>query len=392
MPPDPSSPSHNMPFSDSPNARSKSITHAELDTNGVLNRHAAKNSAYQVGVSEDKGARRTMEDAHSFVVDFGGVRGQGFFAVFDGHAGKHAAEWCGSHFHEYLLSCLKRMSSMPIPEILNQTFHDVDESLSRMCEESDGKIHSGCTAVTAFLRIEDQDGHQSFLPASQDGDDLGSISSSESTNSPSDEGTLKKKRRSLTGSRIRNAFKSLSGSGSPKRSPSPVASGNGKSTAVGATITVPPSATRRVLYSANAGDARGVLCRAGKAVRLTYDHKGSDKQEAKRITDAGGFVMSGRVNGVLAVTRSLGDSSMKEFVVGSPYTTETELCDEDEFLILACDGLWDVTSDQAAVDLIHGVEDAQTASDTLMKDALANHTSDNITVLVIRFKNAPARA
>ncbi|KAJ7353446.1 hypothetical protein DFH08DRAFT_65415 [Mycena albidolilacea] len=64
------------------------------------------------------------------------------------------------------------------------------------------------------------------------------------------------------------AFKS---SGSPKRSPSPVAFGNGKSTAVGATITVPPSAARRVLYSANAGDARGVLCRAGKAVRLTYD-------------------------------------------------------------------------------------------------------------------------
>ena len=96
---------------------------------------------------------------------------------------------------------------------------------------------------------------------------------------------------------------------------------------------------RRVLYCANAGDARGVLCRGGKAVRLTYDHKGSDKQEAKRVTDAGGFMMSGRVNGVLAVTRSLGDSSMKEFVVGSPYTTETELCDEDEFMILACDGV-----------------------------------------------------
>jgi protein phosphatase PTC1 len=56
--------------------------------------------AYQVGISEDKGTRRTMEDAHSFVVDFDGVRGQGFFAVFDGHAGKHAAEWCGGHFHE----------------------------------------------------------------------------------------------------------------------------------------------------------------------------------------------------------------------------------------------------------------------------------------------------
>lgn len=41
-----------------------------------------------------------MEDAHAFVYDFGGVRGQGFFSVFDGHAGKHAAEWCGQHFHE----------------------------------------------------------------------------------------------------------------------------------------------------------------------------------------------------------------------------------------------------------------------------------------------------
>ncbi|KAJ7703195.1 phosphatase 2C-like domain-containing protein [Mycena rosella] len=381
-----------MPFSDSPNARSQSITTAELDTYGVLNRHATKNPAYQVGVSEDKGTRRTMEDAHSFVVDFGGVRGQGFFAVFDGHAGKHAAEWCGAHFHQYLLSALKRLH-LPVPDILNQTFHDVDESLSRMCEESEGKIHSGCTAVMAFLRVEDADGGQSFLPPSQDSDDLGSLSSTDSAGGPSgDEGKTpkpkKKSRRSLTGGRLTKAFKSLSGSTSPKtpRSQSPPE----KFIAEGATITTPPTAARRVLYSANAGDARGVLCRAGKAIRLTYDHKGSDKQEAKRIIDAGGFVMSGRVNGVLAVTRSLGDSSMKEFVVGAPYTTETELCDEDEFLILACDGLWDVTSDQAAVDLIREVNDAQVASQMLLKDAMANHTSDNVTVLVVRFKNSSA--
>jgi protein phosphatase PTC1 len=43
--------------------------------------------------------------------------------------------------------------------------------------------------------------------------------------------------------------------------------------------------------------------------------------------------------GVLAVTRSLGDSSMKEFVVGAPYTTETALDSDDEFLIVACDGV-----------------------------------------------------
>lgn len=82
-----------------------------------------------------------------------------------------------------------------------------------------------------------------------------------------------------------------------------------------------------------------IRSRNGQAVRLTYDHKGSDAQEAKRITDAGGFVMNNRVNGVLAVTRSLGDSNMKEFVVGSPYTTETVLGSEDSFLIIACDGV-----------------------------------------------------
>lgn len=48
-----------------------------------------------------------MEDAHSFVVDFDNVRGQGYFGLFDGHAGKHAAEWCGQHFHE--------VSTFPFP-------------------------------------------------------------------------------------------------------------------------------------------------------------------------------------------------------------------------------------------------------------------------------------
>lgn len=196
-------------------------------------------------------------------------------------------------------------------------------------------------------------------------------------------------------SRIKKALRSLGGSSSVVSSPttprslSPVRTS--KLSAEGVTVMVPPAAARRVLYSANAGDARGVLCRAGRAVRLTYDHKGSDKQEAKRIMDAGGFVMSGRVNGVLAVTRSLGDSSMKEFVVGSPYTTETELCDEDEFLVLACDGLWDVTSDQAAVELVREIDDAQEASQVLLQHALAHHTTDNVTVLVVRFKNLPPR-
>ncbi|EGO00196.1 hypothetical protein SERLA73DRAFT_152273 [Serpula lacrymans var. lacrymans S7.3] len=402
-------------FSESPNARSKSITTAEgVETYGILNRHSAQNAAYQVGVSEDKGSRRSMEDAHSFVVDYAGVRGQGFFAVFDGHAGKHAAEWCGAHFHEYLLDTLRSSPGAAIPDVLNQTFHGVDTRISRMCEDSQGKIHSGCTAVTAFLRIEDADGHQSFITDSRESagspvsfqegksdnasaSDSHSAESSEEASSKDKKATKSKK---TNGSRIARALKNLGGA-SPARSTSPTTprsvSPSNTSPAAnthqvnGTSAIVPPTTARRVLYSANAGDARGVLCRAGKAVRLTYDHKGSDKQEAKRITDAGGFVLSGRVNGVLAVTRSLGDSSMKEFVVGSPYTTETELCDEDEFLILACDGLWDITGDQGAIDLVRHMEDAQEASQALVNHALARQTNDNVTVMVVRFKNKSSR-
>lgn len=397
-------------FSDSPNARSKSITSAELDTHGVLNRHSKHHPGFQVGVSEDKGSRRTMEDAHSFVVDFDDIRGQGFFAVFDGHAGKHAAEWCGTHFHESLLTCLHATPLTPIPDILNRTFHKVDESLSLLCEESEGRIHSGCTAVTAFLRVEDRDGQQAFRNQSPVTGSINTLnvdggsshnSSNESVGVVSDEDGKgiknKKERKSSGSSRIKQALKSLgngsiTGLMSPANSRSQSPAGIRKRSMDELGLVVPPSSSKRVLYTANAGDARGVLCRAGKAIRLTYDHKGSDKQEAKRITDAGGFVMSGRVNGVLAVTRSLGDSSMKEFVVGAPYTTETTLCEDDEFLILACDGLWDVTSDQAAIELVREIQDAQTASHKLLRHALAHHTTDNVTVLVIRFKHPISQA
>ncbi|KAJ1549183.1 Protein phosphatase 2C 1 [Nowakowskiella sp. JEL0078] len=141
---------------------------------------------------------------------------------------------------------------------------------------------------------------------------------------------------------------------------------------------------RRVLYTANVGDARAVLCRNGCAIRLSYDHKGSDRDEAQRIKNHGGFVMNNRVNGILAVTRSLGDISMKEWIIGNPFTTETVLYEADSFIILACDGVWDVCSDQTAVDIIKDIDDPQQASETLLAFALDNFSTDNLSVLVVR--------
>ena len=71
-------------------------------------------------------------------------------------------------FVQCLLHMLRESPALPIPDVLNQTFHEVDRQLSQLCDESEGKNHSGCTAVTAFLRLEDADGKQTFVPPSFD--------------------------------------------------------------------------------------------------------------------------------------------------------------------------------------------------------------------------------
>jgi protein phosphatase 1G len=113
------------------------------------------------------------------------------------------------------------------------------------------------------------------------------------------------------------------------------------------------------LVVANAGDSRAVLSRRGVAVPLTRDHKPTDADEFARITRAGGFVADGRVNGSLNLSRALGDMEYKtaaalppaeQAVTALPEMRREALRAGDEFLILACDGIWDVWSHQDAVD------------------------------------------
>lgn len=140
------------------------------------------------------------------------------------------------------------------------------------------------------------------------------------------------------------------------------------------------------LYAANAGDARIVLGHDGKATRLTKDHRTDDAEEVERIEKAGGFMFKGRVLGVLAVTRSLGDHCMKAYVIAEPYCQEksielTNHC--PSFVILACDGLWDVIQDQQAVDFVLKYqEDKENISQHLINEALRRGSTDNITVVV----------
>ena len=153
--------------------------------------------------------------------------------------------------------------------------------------------------------------------------------------------------------------------------------------ATAVTCLIRPEDGARNLYVANAGDARAVLCRDGKAERLTYDHKASDRSEQERVQACGGWISMNRVHGVLAVSRALGDHAMKQSVISQPHFWKGQLSDGD-LVIIACDGLWDVISDQEAVDLIHSEIDPQIMSQKLMQHALERGGKDNISVMVIR--------
>lgn len=104
------------------------------------------------------------------------------------------------------------------------------------------------------------------------------------------------------------------------------------------------------IYISNAGDSRGVLSKSKVAVELSEDHKPENYGEKARIEAAGGFVEDNRVKGVLNLSRSLGDceykldSSLpvdKQMIIAWPEIRVAKRAPENEFLILACDGIWD---------------------------------------------------
>jgi protein phosphatase 1L len=99
----------------------------------------------------------------------------------------------------------------------------------------------------------------------------------------------------------------------------------------------------KVLYVANCGDSRAVLCNSGKAIDMSVDHKPNRPDERKRIEDLGGRIIhygTWRVEGILAVTRAIGDKRLKKYVSAVPDIRTRHLTEGDDFLILASDGVW----------------------------------------------------
>lgn len=166
------------------------------------------------------------------------------------------------------------------------------------------------------------------------------------------------------------------------------------------------------VFVAHVGDCRAVLCNDGVAVQLTIDHKPALKSEKARIETAGGWVQSGRVNGSLGVSRAFGDIQFKVFsetpgyvngeenLMGSLWAPNQQVISKPEvkhfvvdrpfeFMILACDGLWDVFDCQEAVNFVRKrlsvTRNVDKTAQELVQKAIKRGTQDNTSVVIVTF-------
>ncbi|CAK8569899.1 unnamed protein product [Lathyrus sativus] len=178
---------------------------------------------------------------------------------------------------------------------------------------------------------------------------------------------------------------------------------------VGSTAVVALICSSHIIV-ANCGDSRAVLCRGKEPMALSVDHKPNREDEYARIEAAGGKVIQWnghRVFGVLAMSRSIGDRYLKPWIIPEPEVQFIPRAKEDECLILASDGLWDVMTNEEVCDLARkrillwykknnselpsergDTSDpaAQAAAEFLSNRALQKGSKDNITVIVVDLK------
>ena len=136
------------------------------------------------------------------------------------------------------------------------------------------------------------------------------------------------------------------------------------------------------LTVAHVGDSRGVLCRGGKAVVLTEDHKPDLEPEKRRIEALGGFVSfigCWRAMGILAMSRAIGDLFLKPYVSAEPDVRAMPIVAADEFIVLASDGVYDVLNNEQVVQIARSAASPEEAAQLLTESAYVAGSLDNAT-------------
>lgn len=143
-------------------------------------------------------------------------------------------------------------------------------------------------------------------------------------------------------------------------------------------------------FASNAGDSRIIIGTKDDVGVLTKDHKPYISEERLRIEKKGGKVINydiPRVQGILAISRALGDSSLKPYVIANPRIVEGYLSQENDYAILACDGVWDVLEPEDVIKIARKEGKAEVIAQSITKEALRRGSTDNITVIVVDLRD-----
>lgn len=336
------------------NSISAAVAPVNHVTKKITERGVSPEQGLQFAVSEMKGHRNTMEDKHihcdAIPVFSNGkihaLEGHSIFGVFDGHGGGFSSNYAAQQF----VAVFSRRDALA-------QYVDLQKTGSRSRADANGVQLLKNALEESFLVLDEQ-----LIPLQKD---LNTALSQEGGDA-----------RHYPGSKSRSKFPG-------ERS--------------GSTCVV-VLVTPTHLICANAGDSRAVLRRRGRVLPLSFDHKPSNLPERARIIGAGGFVRWKRVDGDLAVSRALGDFMYKESkdfpsnrqkVVASPdlivYPRDKG---GDEFIVLACDGVWDVASSEQCTELIQelleeGENDLGNICEEALDTCLERNSRDNMTLMLV---------
>lgn len=350
-----------------------------------------------------QGWRRFMEDAHSYSVALSNFNVL-YFGVFDGHSGGEVSKYCARHLHECIASKLNAYTTLSednIRMVLESSFMAMDVEIVKedgqkelkelaIIDEPHPELNSKAEALGRFL----------LERAKKKRLELKMNEAVDSTDNDDDEMAPPRAKmqrcRSLT--LDGNDYLELgTARANMMQLPMEVLKSNGKenehgllsenegerlASSAGSTALV-ALIYDNVLYVANAGDSRCVIGRNGLAFDMSMDHKPDIESEKVRILKAGGFVKNGRVNGHLNLSRAIGDMSFKknrylspamQVITCHPDVLVEPICKQDEFIILACDGIWECMDSQTVVLFIQsrllqhrGKRDAQLASEIIQE-------------------------
>ena len=148
-----------------------------------------------------------------------------------------------------------------------------------------------------------------------------------------------------------------------------------------------------ILYVANAGDSRCLLVSKKDIIPMSSDHKPDLEQEKQRIVKAGGFVVDGRMNSNLNLSRALGDLEYKknsnipvdeQLIIALPDIKSYNINDKTDFILLGCDGVWETKTNAEIVEFIYDQlkkgTDLNLITEELLEKLIATDTFSKISI------------